>query len=335
MRVLVISQVWEPESGTPQRRWSWLTRHLVLAGHSVHAIVPPPHYPYGRLLDKSKEFQPGAITTGSSGETIHRCSFREHDFSLSSRIRDQVTMAWSQMRIARRIIHSERPDVIIATAPPLPAVYTAFFLSASSKIPLIVDLRDAWPDLLADMGAWDPRTQLGRYRKLKKILMRVAMSGGGWALEKSLRHASGIITTTDSFSSLQTQRGSQHTLTLRNLGAQRYISSPPPDLSAEPLRVLYAGTTGRAQGLLNALEALTIARDQGTDIRMRIIGMGVDYELLKRYAREHSLPVEFLGRIPFDKIPDHYTWAHTVLVHLRDWKAFNHTVPSKLYEALE
>lgn len=335
MRILVISQVWEPETGTPQRRWRWLTRHLVDAGHEVSVLAPPPHYPLGRLLDNSPEYLPGSVSTGTSGETIYRCSFHEHDFSLSSRLKDQVAMAQSQMRLGHAIIKKARPDVIIATAPPLPTVYTATLLALRFRVPYIIDLRDAWPDLLEDMGAWDPRVQPGKYRDVKRILMHLAMRGGGSLFTYCLHKANAVVTTADQFSHVLKSRGVEATMTLRNLGAQRGLYLDPPDITPGPLNILYAGTTGRAQGLTNAIEALKIVRDRGVDARMRFIGTGAEEKTLKKLSKKLDVPVEFLDSIPFVQVPQHYEWAHTILVHLQDWKAFEYTVPSKLYEALE
>ena len=68
---------------------------------------------------------------------------------------------------------------------------------------------------------------------------------------------------------------------------------------------------------------------------MRFIGTGAEEKALKKLGRKLDVPVEFLDSIPFAQIPQHYEWAHTILVHLQDWTAFEYTVPSKLYEALE
>lgn len=335
MRILILSQVWEPESGTPQRRWRWLTAHLRMSGHHVTAIVPPPHYPAGKLLSTDPEHQPGAISTGDHGETIYRCEFAEHDFALASRLKDQTTMALSQLKLARKICREFKPDLIVATAPPLPAVYTAALASFITRTPLVVDLRDAWPDLLEDMGAWDPRTQAGRHKALKDRLMPLAMRLGGWTLTVCLKRAAALITTSELFSARHRAQGKEKVLTLRNFGARRDVtlSGPPPQ--GPEFHVLYAGTLGRSQGLATALEAMRIARADGLDVRMRILGDGVDEPKLRQQAKHLELPVDFLGTIPFFDVPQHYEWTHTTLVQLRNWRAFEYTVPSKLYEALE
>ena len=42
MRILLVTQYWYPENGVPQRRWSWLAKILIDAGHEVCVVAPPP-----------------------------------------------------------------------------------------------------------------------------------------------------------------------------------------------------------------------------------------------------------------------------------------------------
>ena len=336
MRVLVVSHLWEPESGTPQRRWGWLTDSLVAAGHRVDVLAPPPHYPTGQLLDDSPACAVGAVTPGRHGERITRTAFRPHDPTLPSRMIDQMTTASSQVRVGAQLIQRHRPDIIVATAPPLPAATAAMTLGRRHHIPYVIDLRDVWPDLLEYMNQWAPTT--GRNNPgnpLRRKVFRAAARAGGVSTTAAIRHAAGMITTTDSFGELLRSRGVTETLTVRNLGAIRHAVLPSVPAQSPTLNVLYAGTTGRAQELENGLRALAAVRERGADVRMRVVGSGAHLKTLRHNADALEVPVEFTGRIPFDEVLEHYRWADTVLVHLQDWKPLDYTVPSKLYEVLE
>ena len=116
MRLLVVAQTWEPEEGVPQRRWAWLTRALTLAGHEVHVLAPPPHYPTGHLLFTESEYQFGAVAEGTNGEIIHRSDFLGHDSTLYARVRDEERIMASQIRLGRKLVRQWRPELIIATA---------------------------------------------------------------------------------------------------------------------------------------------------------------------------------------------------------------------------
>lgn len=336
MRILILAQQWEPEEGTPQRRWGPLVEALVERGHQVVVVTPPPHYPGGLLTSDDPEVQVGAVAKGARGEVVVRCNFAEHSQSLSSRIIDQATTALSTIRVAHQVIQHQRADIILATAPPLPSAYAASWVAWTRKIPYILDLRDVWPDLLQYMNEWGPRAdQKRRWSSLLAPAFAAASTVASRALNFSLRHASGITTTTPSFAELLRERGFRPVLNLRNLAS--VLDSPVAPLETRDdgeLRILYVGTTGRAQGLHSALDAIERLGDRGVKVKMRIVGSGAALNFLKEEAKIRNLPIEFLGRLPHAKVSEHYEWADTSLVHLRDWKPLQYTVPSKLYESL-
>ncbi|WP_022868498.1 glycosyltransferase family 4 protein [Schaalia vaccimaxillae] len=338
MRVLVIAQTWEPEEGIPQRRWAWLTRQLTQSGHEVHAVVPPPHYPTGHLLFSEDEYQIGAVAEGKNGEVIHRTAYLGHDSTLYSRMRNQGRIMTSQIEIGHKVAAEWRPDIIVATAPPLPTANAADVIASRARVPFVLDLRDAWPDLLKHMNDWAPTTarpaRQGTASNFKNMVFRGVATVGGHALTHAIGKAAGIVTTTESFTEVLRNRGVEQTMTLRNLGTRRNFTLEAPNHTSG-LNVLYAGTTGRVQELSNAIHAVAEARERNLDVRMRIVGSGAHLKTLRRNAQALELPIEFTGRLPFDQILPHYEWADTVLIHLQDWKPMEYTVPSKLYEALE
>ena len=151
----------------------------------------------------------------------------------------------------------------------------------------------------------------------------------------ALQHAAGITTTTPSFAELLRERGFENVLNVRNTASVlAQPASPVEGREDQELRVLYVGTTGRAQGLHSALDALDLIKSEHVNLQMRIVGSGAALKSLQEDAAERQLPVEFFGRIPHEEVRAHYEWADTTLVHLRDWDPLQYTVPSKLYESL-
>ena len=56
----------------------------------------------------------------------------------------------------RKIVAESQPDVVVETVPALPTVVVARLVSGFLKVPYVIDLRDAWPDLLRD---WESGTK--------------------------------------------------------------------------------------------------------------------------------------------------------------------------------
>lgn len=334
MRILITTHVWEPEVGVPQRRWAWLTRVLVGAGHEVQVVAPPPHYPSGRITSDAPEHQRWRDGPGENGEHVWRTTYVPHDRGLIGRMLDETMAMLSGLWVTHRRIRAERPDVLMATAPPLPAAITATLMGKMHRVPVVLDVRDSWPDLFDHVH--DSRSPDGRPegRGIKKPLFSalavVAKRAVGWAY----RNAAAVITTSHDFSRTLRSRGVARTLCVYNVADLPQEPLPPPPTASPTLNLLYAGTTGRAQELASALRAVAAARRAGADVRLRIIGGGAHMRTLRRNSQRLGLPVEFLKRVSHDELLRHYEWADTVLVQLQDWPALETAIPSKIFEIM-
>ncbi|WP_043496735.1 glycosyltransferase family 4 protein [Georgenia sp. SUBG003] len=331
MRILLVTHHYTPEASAPQQRWEALVARFVAAGHEVAVLAPPPHYPGGRLHTRDPRVRPGAVSRGRHGEMVHRVAFREHGQGLSSRAFDQLVSATDAVRVAlTRFRGRHRPDLVVATAPAIPAVPSGLVIGAALKVPVVLEMRDAWPDLLRFRQEWDTTTPgLGGLPLTR---------AGAWMLSFALtglqRHAAAVVTTTESFADVLSARGVQHVRTIRN-GAHG-CSLPRARVVDRPgeLRVLYLGTVGRLQGLGTAVAAAARARAAGTPVRLRIIGEGAGANGLRAQARHAGASVEVLPSVPAAEVAAHHDWADTVLVSLRDLEPLRWCVPSKLYELL-
>lgn len=327
MHIVLLTHHYIPETGAPQRRWSAFVQRFVDAGHRVTVLTPPPHYPSGRLDTAHDGVRPGTVSQGGYGETVVRVRFREHDHSLLSRTSDQLVAASDSVRRALSLLggRQDRPDVVVATAPGLPSIPAGMLLGRLLRRPAVVEMRDAWPDLIASSGMWGP----GQGRGLRAR----ATTATHRSLTALQRHAAAVVTTTVSFADVLSARGVPRVAVIRN-GAHvpDLPLLPAPRRDAGELRVAYLGTMGRSQGLETAVHATDLLRRRGVPVRLRLVGSGADAEHLAALVHELDAPVDVLARVPADEVVAHYAWADTTLVSLRDWGPFEWTVPSKLYE---
>lgn len=327
MHIVLVTHHYLPEVGAPQRRWRNLVERFVAAGHRVTVLAPPPHYPSGRASDLSPTERPHATETGPAGETIHRVRFREHGPDLRSRTLDQLRAAVDSVVVGRRRLRgARRPDVVIATAPGIPSIGAGFALSRWFRVPLVVEMRDAWPDLIAPSGMWGHARRRGWRATVTRVAHRLVTAGQ--------RRAAAVVTTTDSFADILRDRGMPRVDVVRNGASLDEAPRVDPPSERDELHVLYLGTTGRSQGLTTAVHAAALLHRRGVPVRLRIVGSGYEDALLRAEAHALTAPVEFVDRIPRAEVEAHYDWADTVLVSLRAWDPFEWTVPSKLYEAM-
>lgn len=156
MRILLLIHYWPPEVGAPQRRWNRLATSLVSRGHELAVLTPCPHYPGGRLLEDDVPHRPGSVSRDVTGAIVHRTAFRSYDADLRRRGADQLVAAADSVRLGvRRFSGANRPDVILGSVPGLPTLPAALALGRVLRRPVVVELRDAWPDLFMSAEQWD------------------------------------------------------------------------------------------------------------------------------------------------------------------------------------
>src|SRR5699024_9940684 len=144
-----------PEFGAPQRRWSALIGRFIAAGHLVTVAAPVPHYPARRpTRTQRRSHRGGAVERGRHGETVPRTAYLPHTADITPRTPTHPIAAADAMRRLRRRFSrpGTRPDVIVAPAPAIPTLMVGRALSLLWDVPLVVEMRDAWPDLVTHVG---------------------------------------------------------------------------------------------------------------------------------------------------------------------------------------
>ncbi len=331
VRVLLLTHHYPPEMGAPQQRWDGLVEWFTANGHEVAVITPVPHYPNGKVWPEVAALVVGAVHSGAHGEVVHRAAYRPTKGSVWSLLADQVVGAAHSAWLARRFAGNERPDVVITTVPALPSLISGVIVSRLMRRPLVLEMRDAWPDLLAVIDRWEGEKVTGR-QHLKRALARVAAVGTS-VLQ---RRASVVVTTTHSFAERLRERRFRHVRVVRNAAHPFETTLELPTRAPEgELRVVYVGTVGRAQGLETAVEAARLAALAGVTVRLRVVGGGAGRALVQAAAAEAGVDVQLLGIVPRTEVPQHYAWADTALVMLRPWPGLELTIPSKVYELMD
>ncbi|SKC38850.1 glycosyltransferase family 4 protein [Krasilnikoviella flava] len=340
-RLLLVTHHYPPEHGAPQRRWDTLTPRLMEAGVDVAVLAPPPHYPSGQLQDARAAYRPGAVSRGRHGERVVRTRFRPHAADLLSRTVDQAVAAASAVVLGLRYFRqgAERPDVVVGTVPGIPSMFAAWLLARLLRARLVIEMRDAWPDLIEPSGVLDAR------RSVASRLLAGARALVHRTVTRLQSRADAVVTTTETFAQVLLERGVRRVAVVRNgtsfqplTSDDTVITSPLPDDAdpgrARPLRAVYAGTVGRAQDLQSVVRAAAFVARRGLPLDVRIVGAGARVPFLEQLVAELDAPVTFVGPVPPGEIRRYYAWADTVIVSLRDWKPLEWTVPSKLYEVM-
>lgn len=327
MRILLFTHYYEPEIGAPQRRWKNLVEGFVQRGHAVAVCAPVAHYPHRRASDLQVARQPslGQWSDGDRGERIFRVPYVPLSGSLAGQMVDQATSS-AAMLGAALTLRRARPDVLVTTTPGLPMPFAGAIAARAMGVPHVAEVRDAWPDLIADSELVS--RAVGRLvpRRVSRALEHRMLPA---AFDATLRRADAVVTTTEGFAARMRQRGMQRVVSIRNASVAVSVTRPVRD-PADGLRILYVGTVGRSQGLETAIRA--VARVPGT--HLRIVGAGAEWESLRAVAAQVSDRIEFHSQTTGARLDQHWAWAHTGLVSLADVPAYEVTVPSKLVSVM-
>lgn len=315
MRISLITHSYWPEHSPPQRRWTAMIKEFSRSGWHVDVIAPVAHYPFGRrVLPRKAAGRPFQTQKGQFTELIRRVPYLRHGNSRAGRLIDQCFSALLSVPAG---LSGPRPDVVIVTVPSLPSLAAGYLLARLRRVPLIVEMRDAWPDL-----ARDARIIEG---SVKSVVEHV--------VDFVQHRADLVVTVTDGFAETLRERGIRKVATVSNgviLDAIPVLDAP--DTAKPVFEALYLGNHGESQRLDVAIRASALV---GDSMHLHLVGHGTQRPALEQLARELKAPVTFHAPLHGEAMMERYASADTCLVSLRDdWKSFETTVPSKTYEVL-
>lgn len=315
-RIMLLTHSYWPEHSPPQRRWTSLIREFGSAGWDVDVVAPSAHFPQGRrTLPKSIAGRVFRCQKGPLNEVILRIPYLPHSGNFhAARLVDQLFSA--AMSIPAGIFWC-KSDAIIVTAPSLPILLAGYVVAKARTVPLIVEMRDAWPDL-----ARDARIVKGN---VKSLIERV--------VEGIQFRADLVVAVTEGFAETLRERGVKNVVTVSNgLDVASMPSFAAPGLDKKIFEALYLGNHGQSQRLDAVIRASALV---GPDMHLHMVGHGTKRPELMKLARELNAPVTFHDSLHGQEVLDRYESADTCIVSLRDdWKSFEATVPSKTYEVL-
>ncbi|MGK3958304.1 glycosyltransferase family 4 protein [Arthrobacter sp. R4] len=314
-QITLITHSYWPEHSPPQRRWTAMIKEFSRAGWGIDVIAPVAHYPFGRRklprLTAGRAFR---VRNGQFTEQIMHVPYLRHGTSRVARLLDQC---YSAMLSVPAGLLVRKPDVVIVTAPALPSLAAGYLLAKLRRVPLIVEMRDAWPDL-----ARDARIVKGRVKGFIEHVVDFVQ-----------HRADLVVTVTEGFAATLRARGIRNVATVSNgVHLDSIPVMKPPDLERPIFEALYLGNHGESQKLDVAIRASALV---GESMHLHMVGHGTQRPALERLARHLDAPVTFHAPLHAEAVLERYASADTCLVSLRDdWKSFETTVPSKTYEVL-
>lgn len=314
-----MSQHFAPEVTACRFRIEAFAQGLLGRGHAVEVLCPVPNHP------------DGVIRPSYRGRMVTR---RTLD---GARVRYLWVWTSATKSVPRRLGYygsfaalavaagaaARRPDVILATSPPLTIGAVGALLSKRHRVPWVLDVRDLWPQAAVDVGELKGERAIGLAESLERRLYRDATS---------------IVAATAPFGERIVERGGDpgkvSVIMNGTTRAWTGAAGEEPDRAAEGLPEdrfvwAYAGNLGLLHGLEAAVEA---ARLLGEDYQLQITGQGPRREHLEQLARD--LPdgrVVIRDLVPPEEAARRLRAADAVLVMQRGF--LTDVISSKLFDS--
>jgi len=314
--------------GAPAGRVAGLSRVWAAAGHDVHVLTGFPHHPTGRIHPGYRRaFRRGFLREEMDGVRVHRTWI----FPAANRGKVRRSLNYTSFMVSAVLSGSlriPRPDVVVATSPQLLCAAAGHLLACRFRAPLVMEVRDLWPESLIAVGASRGQSMLvgGLERVARGLYARAAH----------------IVTVTDSQREAIVRLGvpADRVSVVPNgvdhgfLAAGASLADSSPRGGPGRFEVIYIGTIGMAHHLETLLEAAEILRDDPRFF-FRLVGEGARRKALESLARSRRLTnVEFSGEKPRDEVARWIAGSSACAVLLRRNDVFRTVVPSKLLEIM-
>ena len=317
IRVLLLTQWFDPE---PTFKGLAFARELVRRGFEVEVVTGYPNYPVGRLYPGYKlRLLRREIVDGVKIARV--LLYPSHDRSAFRRVLNYASFGLSSFIYG--LFAAGRADVIYAYHPPLSVGITASLIRMLRRRPVVYDIQDMWPDTLRATGMLNSKSALG-----------MVSAVCNWVY----RNVDRIVVLSPGFKSMLIERGVPGSKidVIYNWADEQSLSVAAGTLPAcfpgpERFKIVFAGNMGKAQHLDTVIDAAVLLQDSGSKVSFVLVGGGVDVGHLRERVQRLALRnVVFVPPVPMSEIGKFLGAADALLVHLRNDRLFEITIPSKI-----
>ena len=314
---MILTQYFTPEIGATSTRVHAFARGLAAMGHEVEVVCEVPNHPQGVV---HPSFRGRAVTRRRMDGFRAAWVWVATKPDKTTRDRLAFYASYAAMSVGYASLRA-RPDVILASSPPLPVAAAAAVLGRRHRVPWVMDVRDLWPEAAIALGELTNPRALRLAERLERCLYR---------------DAAAVTVVTHAFAE-HVGRLTRTPLHLIPNGTTRFwleAGEVQPDRAQAELSDrftwTFAGNIGLAQGLDTAVAAAALL---GDEFRLLILGNGAARAALERQADEQAPGlVEFRDQVRQERAAVILRASDALLVSLAARPGLAAFVPSKLFD---
>lgn len=311
MKIVVLTQNYVPDLAASSFRMKALAEELQRRGHEVAVITGTPNRYSSFDLSRDK-------INGTEKEEIVRIKRPTQSGSVLHRSLGDLVFLFKSLWVSRPYVRS--CDAVVATTPHLWIGLIGAVSAWLHRKPLILDVRDLWPDVMIELDIIRENSVL--FWLLKKIERFI------------YRSAREITYNSPAFASHIIKEGGKTTACITNGIDDEYFQTlqtlgPNPVLH-NPYTVTYAGNIGMAQDLEPLVKAAACFEGR---LHFRLIGDGSDRIRIQRLIQRKKVRnIEIIPPVERTGLLGYYLETDAFFVHLKPIPMFEKTIPSKVFE---
>jgi colanic acid biosynthesis glycosyl transferase WcaI len=317
LTVLIVSQLYSPETGGNASRIGDMARQLKSLGIEVIILSPHPTLPFGAFPRNWKRRTDNNVD-GIPVTNIWTWQPKAGDPGFASRMAYYLIFALHAAVWA--LVNRKKYDVILTTSPPIFVTMPGMLAKAIFRKRWIVDVRDLWIDASVSLG-FIKKGSL--YEMVSRRFERLFYGKADLVTVTTLESVNRILR---SYPGLSREK---FALVSNGVDTDKFYRP-----AAEKKRqIIYSGNIGHAQDLEKVILAMRDVTKKH-DVRLLIVGDGDLKAHLVSTVRENHLEdcVVFKDLVPRDEVPELISESCIGVAPLKDIETLEYAVPTKVFE---
>ncbi|MFA6618035.1 MAG: glycosyltransferase family 4 protein [Candidatus Neomarinimicrobiota bacterium] len=320
MKILFLTDFFPPEAGAAAARTYEHCKEWVKLGANLTVITGVPNYPLGKAYPGYKNtFRSKEVIDGI--KVIRVWTYITENKGIFRRTLDYMSFACSAFIAAL----FQKYDIVIGTSPNLFTAISARQLRCVKRKPMIMEVRDLWPESIKAVGALKDGPILKYFE---------------WQESRCYKRASKVVCVTEGIRERLIERGVPKDKLVLHTNGVNLKNFQPKEKNIDLLNELglkdktiiaYIGTLGMAHRLDFIIKAAKKVQDPA--IHFLFVGGGAEKEKLVKLKNDLKLDnVSFIPVIPKKEVSKYIASADIALVNLKKTDLFLGALPSKIFE---
>lgn len=299
MDIWIVNHYAIPPSMGGLVRHYYFSKYLQKKGHTVKIFTSSKIHNTDINMIKDKSLYREVMEDGVEYTFVRSKDYKGNGLDRIINMMDLPFKTWKAMKLFYK---KKKPDVIYTSSPDLFVAYFALLFGRKHKIPVVVEVRDLWPESIVEYNGMSRKNpiiqilyQLEKwiYKKANQLIF--TMEGGkdyirdkGWDKAIDLNKVNYVNNGVD--------------LEEFEENKQRYKIHDRDLLDETKFKVIYMGSIRKVNNLETFINAAKLLKPY-KNIQILIYGDGTERGNLERECKELRLNVVFKGRVEKKYIP--------------------------------